>query len=86
MRIPKRFIKQATPLAARPYNTIIVYEDEFYFATDPDLKGCKAQGYSYEEALENIKTARVDYIAALLMDGLEVPSPKNEISWIGYIG
>ena len=85
MRIPKRFIKRAEKLAARSYATVIVQEEKFCFATDPVLKGCNAQGHDYEDALRNIKSARVDFIAALLMDGLEVPPPSSDVAWIGYI-
>lgn len=46
---------------------------EIYLAKNPELYGCMAQGLSKEEALENLSSARLDYIYSLLVDGLDVP-------------
>lgn len=54
-------------------------EGQFYFVFNPELSGCMAQGSTIEEAIQNLSDARLDYIASLLQDGLEVPSPSVKV-------
>ena len=46
-----------------------------YTARTPELPGCKAQGQTVAEALRSLDMARIDYIWALLDEGLEIPAP-----------
>jgi predicted RNase H-like HicB family nuclease len=46
-------------------------------AEHPELKGCKAQGYTAEEVLRNLKDAREDYITTLIDAEQEVPLPMS---------
>ncbi len=47
-----------------------------YFARNPDLEGCMAQGRTQSEAIQNLKDARIDYIEFLFERGLPVPEPS----------
>lgn len=46
-----------------------------FVARHRELKGCKAQGDTVQEAVCNLAEARYDYIASLVEDGLRVPLP-----------
>jgi antitoxin HicB len=50
-----------------------------YEAEHPDLPGCRGQGDSTDEAIENIHDARYLYIESLLEDGLPVPPPSDPL-------
>ena len=45
-----------------------------YVAYVPVLKGCVSQGETRKETLKNIKEAMEAYVAALIEDGLPVPT------------
>jgi len=53
-------------------------EGQCYFALNPELTGCMAQGSTIEEAIKNLEDARFDYIVSLLQDGIDIPTPKIE--------
>ena len=61
---------------------IVLYpgEDGYWVVECPSLKGCVSQGQTKEEAIENIKEAIDEYIAALNEDGLSVPE-ENFKKW-----
>ncbi len=72
--------KQAEALAAQPYSVAITRdeapdEESAYVVYCPELPGCMTHGATVEEALENLKDARKQYILSLLEDGLPVPPP-----------
>ena len=56
--------------------TIIIEKgnESGYVAYVPALKGCVSQGKTKKEVLKNIKEAMEAYVAALLEDGLPVPT------------
>ena len=57
------------------YTVIIEKGNESgYVAYAPVLKGCVSQGKTKAEVTRNIKEAMEAYIAALLEDGLPVPT------------
>jgi predicted RNase H-like HicB family nuclease len=78
----KSLEKKAQELAAEPY-TINVTKDEttdgepIYVLYNPELPGCLAQGWTIEEAQENLLDAREGYILSLLQDNLPVPLPQR---------
>ncbi len=80
---------QAEQLANRNYS-FIVMQDEYstggiaFVASNPDLPGCKSQGDTMDDALNNLDLARVDYIQMLLEEELEVPKPGA--IWFGMKG
>jgi predicted RNase H-like HicB family nuclease len=47
------------------YRVELIESDEGFAVGCPDLPGCWSQGKTEEEALENIKSAIVDYLAAV---------------------
>lgn len=76
-----RHYKLAEELANREYAVGVFSEETrdgktLWVATNAELLGCLAQGESQEEALRNLREARVDYIASLVEDGLPVPHPS----------
>lgn len=85
MKIPKRFINQAKPLAARPYSTIVTYEAGFYLAQTLELKHCLGQGKTAEEAIKDCNEARVGFIASMLMYGQDVPAPCGDTPYKVHI-
>ena len=46
------------------YKVELIPSDEGFAVSCPDLPGCWSQGRNEEEALENIKSAIADYLAA----------------------
>jgi predicted RNase H-like HicB family nuclease len=74
--------ERAEKLARRPYSVELSRDElsdgqTIYVARNPALPGCKSQGITIEEALENLNAARMDYIYFLLEDGLPVPDPMQ---------
>ena len=74
-------MKEAEKLAARPYIDQVIKDETtsgkpIFVALSPELEGCIAQGVTLEEAIQNLKEARIDYIYSLLEDGLPVPKPQ----------
>jgi predicted RNase H-like HicB family nuclease len=73
---------QAEQLASRPYEITIEGDtlsdgQIVYLARNPKLPGCKSQGDTIDEAKSNLAEARVDYIHALLDEGLPIPEPMQ---------
>jgi predicted RNase H-like HicB family nuclease len=83
VKMNKAQLEEAIKLASRPYN-ITVSQDRLsngskvYMARNPELAGCKAQGNSPTDAINNLRDARIDYIYYLIEDGLEVPVPATQ--------
>jgi len=80
-----KLMQKARELAARNYNLSIFNDAEVdgqpvFLAKNNELYGCMAQGSTLEEAIENLKDARIDYIYSLLVDGLDVPDPSLELA------
>ena len=63
-----------------PYQTIFKEDScegkSCVVAYNPELEGCMASGWTWQEALANLKDARTDYIKAHLDMGWEVPTPQ----------
>ena len=76
----KNNLKIAKKLANRDYITK-TYQDEttdgdfIFLASNLELEGCLGQGFTIEEAIDDLFDARVDYIKSLLDDNLPVPDP-----------
>ncbi len=60
---------------------VIVYpgEDDYWVVECPTLPGCISQGKTKEDAIQNIREAIAEYIAALEEDGLPVPKERFEL-------
>ena len=73
--------------AMRSYVFRVVIEEDLkedgtmaYMAYCPALRGCTTWGYTYEEALENIREAIQAHIESLLKDGEPIPTgPGDEV-------
>jgi len=59
---------------------VVLYpgEDGYWVVECPSLPGCISQGKTREEAIDNIKEAIREYIAAFAEDGLPVPEERFE--------
>lgn len=77
----QELFEQAELLAQRPY-TEISFRDQttedgiMFVALNPALEGCMAQGETLQEARDNLRLFRVDYIYHLLQHELPVPDPQ----------
>jgi len=61
---------------------IIIYwskEDNCFLAEVPELAGCKADGKSYAEALENVQVIIMEWIETAQSLGKPVPEPKGKL-------
>jgi predicted RNase H-like HicB family nuclease len=47
------------------YRVVLQQSEEGYAVSCPDLPGCWSQGATEEEALDNIRTAISEYLAAV---------------------
>jgi len=79
--LPDEFRNKAEEIAMFPYSVDVskITEEDgdvYYLAVNPELEGCMAHGETPEEAKENLKEARADYIQILLLDGSIVPVPS----------
>ncbi|MBA4375271.1 MAG: hypothetical protein C0401_03745 [Anaerolinea sp.] len=75
-------IEVAKKIASHNYTIEVIndldQEDGYiYLAKNPELFGCMGQGKTIDEALENLRDARIEYIGSLLEDGLPVPAPST---------
>jgi predicted RNase H-like HicB family nuclease len=71
----------AIDLAERPYSMLVFLDEDTdgtlgYVALNPELEGCMSQGDTYNEAIENLNEARIDYIESMLEDNLAIPEPQ----------
>ena len=81
--ITNEFRNEAERLANRSY-IFTLEKDEttkgepIFLALNPELPGCMSHGKTEEEALNNLKEARIDYIQTLLIRNLIVPEPTRD--------
>jgi predicted RNase H-like HicB family nuclease len=73
-------LKKAEELSNRNYKISVSIDitttgETLYMAKNPELIGCMAQGETLEDAISNLKDARLDYIYDSLKDGFNVPEP-----------
>lgn len=67
-----------------PY-AVVVEESELsgnlsFTAYHPELRGCRGQGWTREEAAADLNAARRDLIETLLERGYPVPLPAEQIA------
>ena len=65
-----------------PRYEVIIYwseEDQAFIAEVPELPGCKADGKTYREALENVEVVIQEWIEAAKDLGRQVPQPKGRL-------
>jgi predicted RNase H-like HicB family nuclease len=60
------------------YRIIIEPDDDRFYAEIPALPGCYSWGYTYEEALRNIKEAAELWLEILAEDGEPIPEEDPE--------
>jgi predicted RNase H-like HicB family nuclease len=63
---------------------IIIYwsnEDNLFIAEVPELAGCKADGNSYAEALQNAEVIINEWIETAKSLGRSIPEPKGKLMY-----
>lgn len=63
---------------------IIIYwseEDDAYIADVPELAGCKADGATYSEALQNAEVVIKEWIETAQNIGRSIPAPRGRLSF-----
>ncbi len=61
---------------------IIIYwskEDNCFIAEVPELSGCKADGRSYQETLQNVEIVISEWIETAKLLGRNIPEPKGKL-------
>ena len=61
------------------YRVVIEPDEDRYHAEIPALPGCYSWGYTYEEALRNIKEAAGLWLETLAEDGEPIPEEDSEV-------
>jgi predicted RNase H-like HicB family nuclease len=81
MSLNEQLWSEAEKLASRDYD-VETFRDQLttgelvILAKHPELPGCMAHGKTLDDALANLREARIEYIYSLLEDGLEIPYPR----------
>ena len=68
----------------QPKYEIIIYwskEDECFIAEVPELPGCKSDGNSYKEALQNSEIIISEWINTAKELGRTIPEPKGKLMY-----
>jgi predicted RNase H-like HicB family nuclease len=63
---------------------IIIYwskDDNCYIAEVPELAGCKADGDSYSDALQNAEVIISEWIETAESLGRQIPEPKGKLMY-----
>jgi predicted RNase H-like HicB family nuclease len=63
---------------------IIIYwsnDDNLFIAEVPELAGCKADGNSYAEALQNAEVIINEWIETAKSLGRSIPEPKGKLMY-----
>jgi predicted RNase H-like HicB family nuclease len=65
------------------YEVIIYWsaENNAYIAEVPELPGCMADGFTYEEALKNAQVIIGEWIETAKSLGREIPEPKGKLMY-----
>lgn len=58
------------------FSVIVKKDDDGYFASFNELRGCFTQGETYEEAIDIIKDAISLHVSDRIESGEEVPQPQ----------
>jgi predicted RNase H-like HicB family nuclease len=68
----------------QPKYEIIIYwseQNQSFIAEVPELKGCMADGKTYQSALKNVEQIISDWIETAQMTGRLVPEPKDRLKY-----
>lgn len=63
---------------------IIIYwsnEDNFFIAEVPELAGCKSDGKTHAEALQNVETIISEWIETAKFLDRNIPEPKGKLMY-----
>lgn len=64
------------------YLVIIEKTDHNYSAYLPDIPGCVATGATKDEVINNLKEALILHVEGLKEDGLPIPEPVAQSSYV----
>lgn len=68
----------------QPKYEIIIYwskEDECFIAEVPELLGCKSDGNTYSDALQNAEVIISEWIETAQQLGRTIPEPKGKLMY-----
>ena len=71
------------------YLVLVEKHDGVYTATVPALPGCRSQGVTEKEALQNIQAVIADLLSRVTVATVEVEAPPNGLSlhtWSRFAG
>ena len=73
-----------------PYTIAIVHDRDDdgnagYVAEVKELPGCVSQGETIEEAAARVRDAMAGWISVALEDGIEIPEPRDPVSFSGRL-
>ena len=65
------------------YELIVFWSDEDarYVVEVPELRGCMADGTTYEEAVKNAQQIIFEWIETAESTGREIPQPKGRLAY-----
>ena len=65
------------------YEVIIYWskDDQAFIAEVPELRGCAADGATYQEALANVETIIQEWIETAKDLGRPIPEPKGRLAF-----
>ena len=61
------------------FRVIVEPDDDRYYAEIPALRDCYSWGYTYEEALKNVKEAAELCIETMIEDGQSIPEEDPHV-------
>ncbi len=67
-----------------PKYEIIIYwskEDVCFIAEVPELPGCKSDGASYSQALQNAEVIISEWLETAKFEGRTIPDPKGKLMY-----
>jgi len=67
-----------------PKYEIIIYwskEDDCFISEVPELSGCKSDGKSYQEALQNAEIIISEWIETAKLLNRNIPEPKGKLMY-----
>ncbi len=92
MKMHDKLLSKAKHLAQRPYQIDIKREPgelasdlPRYTALVKEMPYCVAQGFTEEEAQEEIRSTLIDYILSLLDRNMQVPEPEENSALVNQI-
>lgn len=77
---------EPTEILQRPYSRLLIPDESgSYTAEIFEFPGCMAVGATAAEALENLEEVAIDWVAAALEQGQDIPEPMEATDYSGKL-